>query len=107
MTESMPPTRVQMQKLRKDLTEKVLDKACSDSEWKRKLIEDPELALREANFPELQQIQQASREGEVQGQGGYDYWSFPNVYYHGGPYQLGDLIYKGPCGFSRTTPLGL
>jgi hypothetical protein len=75
MTESMPPTRVQLQKLRKDLSEKVLDKACNDPQWKQQLIEDPELAMREANFPELQQLQQASQlSAEVHGQsvvGGY------------------------------------
>ena len=71
MTESMPPTRVQMQNMHRDLTEKVLDKACSDPQWKQQLIEDPELAMRNADFPELQQLQQASQQsggGEVQGQ---------------------------------------
>ena len=70
MTESMPPTLVQMQKMHRDLTEKVLDKACSDPQWKQQLIEDPQLAMREADFPELQQLQQSSQQsgGEVQGQ---------------------------------------
>jgi hypothetical protein len=71
MTESMPPTRVQIQNMHRDLTEKVLDKACNDLGWKQQLIEDPELAMRDANFPELQQLQQASQQsggGEVQGQ---------------------------------------
>jgi hypothetical protein len=34
MTESIPPTPVQMQKMQRDLAEKVLDKACSDPQWK-------------------------------------------------------------------------
>ena len=79
MTESMPPTLVQMQNMHRDLTEKVLDKACSDPQWKQQLIEDPELAMRNANFPELQELQQASQPsggGEVQGQswGGWGGW---------------------------------
>jgi hypothetical protein len=48
MTESMPPTLVQMQKMHRDLTEKVIDKACNDSQWKQQLLEDPELAMRNA-----------------------------------------------------------
>jgi hypothetical protein len=72
MTESMPPTRVQIQNMHRGLMEKVLDKACSDSQWKQQLIEDPEMAMREADFPELQQLQQAG--GEVQGQGGGGGW---------------------------------
>ena len=88
MTESMAPTRVQIQNMHRDLMEKVLDKACSDSQWKQQLIEDPELAMRNANFPELQQLQQASQQGggEVQGQswggpwggwGGGGWWGGP------------------------------
>jgi uncharacterized membrane protein len=70
MTENMPPTRVQMQQLHQRLTEKVLDKACDDPQWKQKLIEDPELAMREANFPEAQELAQASQPSgpDVQGQ---------------------------------------
>jgi len=55
------------------LTEKVLDKAASDPEWRQLLIEDPELAMREANFPEAQQLGQQGlpmrpQESEVVGQ---------------------------------------
>src|SRR5947209_8638470 len=95
MTESMRPTRVQLQQLQQALTEKILDKACSDSQWKQKLIEDPELAMREADFPELQQLEQASQPsggGEVQGQhwggggwgwggGGWGGWQPPPWYW--------------------------
>src|SRR3954454_10119471 len=82
MTESMPPTRVQRQKLRQALAEKVLDKACEDPKWKQQLIEDPELAMREANFPEFQQIQQLQQEAEVTGQSRYVYgWGYnPNEF---------------------------
>jgi uncharacterized membrane protein len=79
MTEGMPPTRIQIQNMQRALTEKVLDKACSDSQWKQQFIEDPELAMRNADFPEIQELQQASQPsgGEVQGQswgGGWGGW---------------------------------
>ena len=91
MTESMPPTPVQMQNMQRDLAEKVLDKACSDPQWKQQLIEDPQLAMREADFPEHRQIQQAAQQMEqqmeVQGQswggggrgwggGGWGWWGW-------------------------------
>ena len=70
MSESMPPTLVQMQKMQRDLAEKVLDKACEDPQWKQQLIEDPELALREADFPEFKRLQEAAQPdgAGVQGQ---------------------------------------
>lgn len=69
MTEGMPPTLVQMQEMQRALAEKVLDKACEDSEWKKQLIEDPQLAMRQANFPEYQQIREVTQQqAEVQGQ---------------------------------------
>ena len=69
--QSMPPggrplTFVQTQQLHRSLTEKVLDRAESDPEWRQLLIDDPELAMREANFPEAQQLEQ---QGEVVGHG--------------------------------------
>ena len=76
MTESMPPTLKQYQQLHRGLTEKVLDKAASDPQWKQQLIDDPEAAVRGANFPEVQQLEQirasaASQQGEeVRGQFG-------------------------------------
>ena len=82
MTESTPPegtqlTLVQMLALRRSLTEKVLDKAASDPEWRQLLLEDPELAMREANFPEAQELEQQgpslrrpAERGEVVGQSG-------------------------------------
>ena len=74
MTESMPPTLEQTRQLHRSLTEKVLDKAASDPQWKQQLIDDPEAAMRAANFPEAQQLEQmrtsagAAQEGEVTGQ---------------------------------------
>ncbi len=70
MVEGMPSTPQEMKQLRRDLMEKVLDKAGSDPAWKQQLLDDPEAALQTANFPELQQIRQIrQKEGaEVQGQ---------------------------------------
>ena len=74
MAQDMPPTFEQTRQLHRSLTEKVLDRAASDPQWKQQLIDDPEAAMRTANFPETQQLQQmqasagASREGEVRGQ---------------------------------------
>src|SRR5215208_2379840 len=74
MAENMPPTFEQTRQLHRSLTEKVLDKAASDPQWKQQLIEDSEAAMRTAGFPELQQFQQmqagagASQESEVRGQ---------------------------------------
>jgi hypothetical protein len=82
MTESMPPTLAQLQQLNRGLTEKVLDKAQSDPAWKQLLLDDPEAALWQANFPETQQLEQmrasaAAQQGEeVRGQyGGDTLWS--------------------------------
>jgi hypothetical protein len=67
---------MQMQKRQRDLTEKVIDKACSDPQWKQQLLEDPELAMRNADFQELQELQQASQQsgGEAQGQSWGGWW---------------------------------
>jgi hypothetical protein len=74
MAKSMPPTQEQSRQLNRQLTEKVLDRAQSDPQWKQQLLDDPEAAMRSANFPETQQLQQmqasaaSSQEGEVRGQ---------------------------------------
>jgi hypothetical protein len=73
MTEGMPPTLEQTRQLNRSLTEKVLDRAASDPQWKQQLLDDPEAAMRMANFPETQQLQQMqqsaqSRGAEVTGQ---------------------------------------
>ena len=56
MAESMPPTFEQLRQLNRSLNEQVLNRAESDPRWRQLLLDDPELAMREANFPELQQI---------------------------------------------------
>lgn len=75
MTENAPLTVEQVRQLNRSLTEKVLDLAASDPQWKERLLDDPEAAMREANFPEAEQLQQMQQaavgtapEGEVTGQ---------------------------------------
>src|SRR3954471_2492630 len=79
------PTLEQTKQLQRSLTEKVLDRAASDPEWRQRLLDDSEAAMREANFPEAQRLQELhqsarpSPEGEeVRGQ-----WS-PGGGGHGG-----------------------
>ena len=59
MTGSMPPTPEQLRQLNRALMEKVLDKAANDPAWKQRLLDDPEAAMMEADFPETQQLRQA------------------------------------------------
>ncbi len=74
MTESTPPTTPeQFRRLNRDLMEKVIDKAASDPEWKQRLLDDPESAMMEADFPEVEHLRQiaspqALQEDEVTGQ---------------------------------------
>lgn len=74
MTEQMTLTLEQSRQLNRSLTEKVLDKAASDPAWKQQLIDDPEAAMQEANFPETRQLEQtrasleATQDDEVRGQ---------------------------------------
>ncbi|HET6262752.1 MAG TPA: hypothetical protein VFG99_11025, partial [Chloroflexia bacterium] len=65
--ESVSPDLVWLHKMRRALAEKVLDKACGDLEWKKQLIEDPQLAMRQASFPEYQQLQRAIQLNGAQG----------------------------------------
>jgi hypothetical protein len=85
-----PPQNIRMlntleesRQVQRSLTEKILDKAASDLRWKERLLDDPEVALQEADFPESQwlvQLRQQMRpqegvtvsasEAEVLGQGG-------------------------------------
>ena len=85
MTESTSPeergpglTFEQARQLNRSLTEKVLDKAARDPQWRQLLLDDPEAAMQEANFPEIEELGQRAlrrpREREVVGQsdsGGY------------------------------------
>lgn len=50
--------------LNRGLTEKVIDRACSDPVWKQQLLEDPQAALVAANFPEIPLIQQPEQRAQ-------------------------------------------
>jgi hypothetical protein len=65
MTEGTPLTPEEFRQLNRDLMEKMLDKAASDSEWKQRLLDDPEAAMMEAGFPEAKKLQE--EEAEVSG----------------------------------------
>jgi D-alanyl-D-alanine carboxypeptidase len=73
MTEGTPLTPEEFRQLNRDLMEKILDRAAGDTAWKRRLLDDPEAAMAEAGFPEIQQLRQvhtralASDEAEVVG----------------------------------------
>ena len=75
MTEGMPPDFERSRQLHRSLTEKVLDRAASDPTWKQQLLDNPDAAMREANFPEVQQLEEirlsteaSLEEAEVHGQ---------------------------------------
>ncbi len=53
--------------LLQSLTEKVLDRAASDPEWKQRLLSDAEAAMREAGFPEVKRLEEMRQEAEVRG----------------------------------------
>ena len=54
--------------LYRSLTEKILDRAASDPTWKQRLLDDPEAAMRAANFPELERVEEMrAGAGEVRG----------------------------------------
>ena len=72
MTEGTPPTMEQTRQLNRSLTEKVLDRAASDPQWKQQLIDDPEAALREANFPELTMVGKKIRQSAADSQDAYE-----------------------------------
>jgi hypothetical protein len=69
MTENMPPdTTIEgARRLHRGLTEKVLDRAATDPQWRQRLLDDPEAAMQEANFPEVEQLGAAAG-GDVRGQ---------------------------------------
>src|ERR671932_422200 len=69
---TMPPAREEYLQLRRSLAEKMLDRAASDPLWKQQLLDDPDTALRTANFPETQAFDEilqsagAAREAEAE-----------------------------------------
>jgi hypothetical protein len=67
---TIPTAREEYLQLRRSLTEKILDKAASDPQWKQRLLDDRDAVLREANFPETQRLRALSQEeAEAQGHG--------------------------------------
>ena len=63
----------QLRRLNRDLMEKVLDRAASDPEWRQRLLDDPEVAIQEADFPEVRRLREMrarmeAQEAEVAGQ---------------------------------------
>lgn len=73
MTEGMSPMAEEIRQLNRGLMEKVIDRAASDPEWKQRLLDDPEVAILEANFPEIHQLREMrvhmeAQEAEVSGQ---------------------------------------
>ena len=74
MAENKPSaTSEQLRQLNRNLMEKMLDKAASDPEWKQRLLDDPEAAMLQADFPEVRQLQEVqasmgAQELEVTGQ---------------------------------------
>ncbi len=74
MTENTSPMPEQFRRLKRDLLEKILDRAASDPSYKQRLLDDPDAAVQEADFPELRQLREmqagieAQEEAEVAGQ---------------------------------------
>ena len=74
MTEVITP-REELRRLKRSLTEKVLDRAASDPAWKERYLDDPDAAMREAGFAEevrrIEEVRQSvgtPHEAEVSGQ---------------------------------------
>lgn len=57
------PTQ-EYQQLQRSLTDKVLDRAASDPLWKQQLLTDPEAAMREVDFLELERLDEMRQEEE-------------------------------------------
>ena len=54
------PTPEEYRLLERTLMEKVLDRVCTDPQWKQLLLEDPEAAMQEAAFPEAQRLKEVN-----------------------------------------------
>ena len=67
-----PPPSIRAQEeeyrqLSRSLTDKMLDRAASDPTWKQQLLEDPDKAMAEANFPELTRLAEIRQREEEAG----------------------------------------
>ena len=56
MAEDRPRAPEELDRLRRETMERILDRASSDPEWRRRLLDDPEAAM--ADFPETQSIRE-------------------------------------------------
>ncbi len=82
MAEGITPLE-ELRQLNRALMEKVLDRAASDPAWKERYLDDPDAAMREADFPEVQQIEQVRQrmddqeQAEVMGHADWGPVSYP------------------------------
>ncbi len=61
--ESTPQTPPEeFRTLNRSLTEKVLERASSDPAWRQQLLDDPEVAMQGAGFPEVPQLEELREE---------------------------------------------
>jgi hypothetical protein len=89
------PIQEEYRQLNRGLTEKVLDRAASDPQWKQQFLDDQETAMRKANFPEYQRLAEMSQPQEAAEVSGHEgcftlVWTVcetPTV--HAQPYQGG------------------
>ncbi len=82
MTESIPPTTPEeIQQLKRDLLEKIIDRAASDPAWKQLLLDEPDAAMQEAGSPEAERIRevQVSMEAGEAEVAGHEYGSHGNT----------------------------
>ena len=56
MAESRPRAPEELERLRRETMERVLDRAGSDPEWRQRLLDDPEAAM--ADFSETQSMRE-------------------------------------------------
>ncbi len=57
-----------IRQLSRRLAEKVLDKAGEDPQFKQQLLDDPEAAVGDAGFPEVQELQDMQQNQDVTAQ---------------------------------------
>ncbi len=85
MAESMPPTLEQTREIHRSLTNKILDRAASDPQWKQQLLDDSEAVIEAADFPEIEKLEEmrqsaeTSREAEVVGHVGTNPYKYTSV----------------------------
>jgi hypothetical protein len=88
MAGSVPTHEEEYRQLYRNLTEKVLDKAASDPQWKQQLLDEPQMALQAAGFPEIQRLDEVRQsaapqeEEEVAGQASTLYSACCRCYYY-------------------------